>query len=362
MALAVVAVLVSGAVMFAAASRLRTREQAIADAAAPPRPVLTEPVESRPLVVQQIFRGEVVAGSERSVAATALEGRDSVVTGTPVGVGDEVEPGRPVIELAGRPVIVLVGEVPAYRDLRPGDVGRDVAQLEAALASLGYRVGREDGAYDSVVAAAVAELWSSLGYEPITDGPGAGAILRKAEVAFVPRLPARVLELGGSAGTLITEGPLVRLASGPLNVSATLAATEIVDLDVGDAVTMRSERSGSEFEGKIGMIGAARLDPETSQRVVDITLVPTEAPLADELGAAWVISLTVAATDQPVLVVPSAAIYTAQSGDREVVVRRDDGTEDRVRVEPGLSDGGFVEVSPSPADALRPGDEVVVGR
>ena len=42
-------------------------------------------------------------------------------------------PGSVIVEVAGRPLFVFPGTVPAYRNLSPGETGTDVAQLQAGL-------------------------------------------------------------------------------------------------------------------------------------------------------------------------------------------------------------------------------------
>ncbi|HEX2699304.1 MAG TPA: peptidoglycan-binding domain-containing protein, partial [Acidimicrobiales bacterium] len=56
------------------------------------------------------------------------------------------------------------GEVPMYRDLRPGDTGADVRQLEEALVRLGFPPGRVDGTYDVSTEAAVDAWYDAAGY------------------------------------------------------------------------------------------------------------------------------------------------------------------------------------------------------
>ncbi|NIR36168.1 MAG: hypothetical protein GWN79_00915, partial [Actinobacteria bacterium] len=52
--------------------------------------------------------------------------------------GSVVEQGDVLMEVNGAPIVVLYGEVPAYRMLRRNVEGDDVAQLQAALQALGY--------------------------------------------------------------------------------------------------------------------------------------------------------------------------------------------------------------------------------
>ena len=53
-------------------------------------------------------------------------------------VGDRVGCGDVLYRVDDRAVLLLCGSVPAYRDLRTGDHGRDVRQLNQNLHLLGY--------------------------------------------------------------------------------------------------------------------------------------------------------------------------------------------------------------------------------
>ena len=86
-----------------------------------------------------------------------------------------------ILEVAGRPVILLPGELPVYRTLRAGVSGPDVTQLKAALLALGIDPGNAGAnAYDAGVAAAVRELYSRVGYPAPTAGEEADAALAGA--------------------------------------------------------------------------------------------------------------------------------------------------------------------------------------
>ena len=119
-------------------SRVRSADQAAAEAAPPPRSVVTVPVELRVLSSTVITRGLVApVVSTAVIGPLPSSGAQGTVTGVFVKVGDSVTEGARVVEVAGRPVFVLVGAVPAYRSLRPGMVGADVRQLQEALARVG---------------------------------------------------------------------------------------------------------------------------------------------------------------------------------------------------------------------------------
>ena len=79
--------------------------------------------------------------------------------------------GDVMFTASGRPVMVLQGGVPAYRDMVPGTSGADVEQLEEAMKRLGFDPGDVDGIYDEKTGAAVAKWYQSKGHEPF--GPTA---------------------------------------------------------------------------------------------------------------------------------------------------------------------------------------------
>jgi len=65
-------------------------------------------------------------------------------------------------------------------------------------------------------------------------------------------------------------------------------------------------------------------------------------------------------TEGPVLTVPVAAIVTTASGTSYVTVARADGKQTQVPVTPGISENGYVQVTPVRGGKLAVGDSVVV--
>ena len=147
-----------------------------------PGPV-TAPVEERVIENTVVLRGEV--GYADSVAVNldgaGGEGR-AVVTGQVPEVGAVFNAGNVALEVTGRPVIVLPGELPAYRNLSIGMRGPDVLQLKQALSSLGYASGDlGNDTFDWDTAAGLGALYEQLGYPAATGGPEAQEQLRGAE-------------------------------------------------------------------------------------------------------------------------------------------------------------------------------------
>jgi len=127
---------------------------------------ITVPVESRVLSNTVTLRGDVAFDDavEVKVAAGELAG-PAVVTGAVPAVGTTLDALSVALEVAGRPVIVLPGALPAYRTLRAGQTGPDVTQLKEALRTAGFDPGGSDS-YDSATAAAVVALYEKVGYAP----------------------------------------------------------------------------------------------------------------------------------------------------------------------------------------------------
>jgi HlyD family secretion protein len=153
----------------------------IASSATPPGPsTVTVPVTAEPHTLTAVATGSV---SEQVVArlvtpqSPAAEGALPVLTKVPVSAGDSFSPGDVVAEISGRPLIVLPGRFPLYRDIHRGDTGPDVLQLRRGLAAVGLT--RQAGStWDASAEQALGQLYASRGYavaEDLVGGRGATA-------------------------------------------------------------------------------------------------------------------------------------------------------------------------------------------
>ncbi|MEV8587645.1 peptidoglycan-binding domain-containing protein [Streptomyces sp. NPDC051180] len=315
-----VAALTAGAVLLTGAGvvagTLVTSPAQLAAAAGPPPPdVLTARVERRVLHETVVLRGTVVAGQTVRVAAPAAggEGGAAVVTKVPVAAGATVRPGQVVLEVSGRPVVVLPGRLPAYRDLRPGARGTDVAQLQDALAALGHgRGGDPRGTFGAGTEEAVTEFYSSAGYDPrpaVDDGgaavdgarravtgaeraaedtrdallappdatalralrkardraaadladartalaaarAAAGPMVPAAEIVFVERFPARVATVDVAPGSPVSGSPMT-LSSGRLMARGYLQEHQRGMVRPGRTVRVLDEETGAERTAEV---------------------------------------------------------------------------------------------------------------
>jgi HlyD family secretion protein len=386
--------------------------QVAAEAAAPGPTLLTAVVEKRVLRDTVLVRGTVVA--ERSVTVTpagARDGAEPVVTAVRTRAGATVTPGQVLLEVSGRPLISLQGAIPAYRDLRPGSRGKDVRQLQAALAALGHDSGADDGVFGAATKRAVADLYADLGYEPATTGDederalrAARATVRQAEldlarsragartrasdatreaaqdagavaaaltaaraeleelekrtgvmvpvgeVVFLPTIPARVDRVNGAVGSAVAA-PLVVLSVGRPVVRATLAPADAALVKAGQRADIVAEALGVTVAGRvISVSGDGRL-AVAGTRPLDPRMIGQDVRLTVES----------ATTGRAVLVVPLAAVSaTADGGTRVVRIAAGDAQQS-VPVVVGASGDGYAEVRPT-SGRLAARDRVAVGR
>ncbi|HEY1175410.1 MAG TPA: hypothetical protein VGF17_04580 [Phytomonospora sp.] len=229
---------VSSGVAVWAGSQARTPAQVSAEADAPEPSTVTATVQEGPLAASRKFVGEL--GREVALPVKAPSagsengggGAEQIVTFLPRKSGDEVRNGQSVIEISGRPVIALQGKFPAFRDIKEGDKGRDVSQLQQALSPLyGTPV---TGTFDARTTADVKRLYGALGYQQSTvdgeatageDGettPGPKLVsVPAAELLVVKSLPATVGKVSAQVG-LPAKDTLLTLVGGAWQVSVPL--------------------------------------------------------------------------------------------------------------------------------------------
>ncbi|MCE7986404.1 MAG: peptidoglycan-binding protein [Caldilinea sp. CFX5] len=150
-----------------AGSQIQSPAEIAARTAPPtPSPILF-PIEERTLSTVIITRGTARFGASQAISLvpSTIKGEVGVVTTLPAR-GDQLTEGASILTVSGRPLFILQGDVPTFRDLGPGVVGEDVQQLEAALQRLGFDPGPADSRYDEQTEAAVTAWYQAAGWEP----------------------------------------------------------------------------------------------------------------------------------------------------------------------------------------------------
>ncbi|TWG04977.1 hypothetical protein FHX80_113449 [Streptomyces brevispora] len=200
----VVAAVVLGTVGVGASMVIKSPAQAAAEAGAPQQDVLTAAVEHRVLVSSVITRGQVRAGQTVNVSPQVSGGDEgatgAVITKLAVKAQDVLRSGRLLMEVSGRPVFVLRGKLPVYRDLRPGSEGDDVGQLQKALQDLGHPTAPDaGGSFGTGTKTALNSFYASIGYDPLPAQDGDGEGVRSAAGAV--RSAERALEDAKESGS-----------------------------------------------------------------------------------------------------------------------------------------------------------------
>jgi hypothetical protein len=163
LALSLIAVILLAVVSWVAGSKIQSPAEAAARTAPPtPSPILV-PVEERVLSSDVITRGTARFGLPQSIslAPSPLKSEAGVITTLPAR-GDQLKEGDILLTASGRPVFLLQGETPVYRDLVSGLSGADVRQLEAALKRLKFDPGAVDGIFDEKTSGRVRPVYQRI--------------------------------------------------------------------------------------------------------------------------------------------------------------------------------------------------------
>lgn len=327
----------------------------IAARTAPPRAsLITVPLERRVLTSDVVTRGTVGFGSPITVTlpASSVKQGNRIVTVAPKE-GAEVGEGGVALAVSERPVVVLEGTKPMYRDLAAGARGDDVRQLEAALSRLGHNPGPKDGIFDSGTVNAINSLLAITGFGPVTGG-GVPA----DEVLFVPKLPVRIGEVTVKPGD-VPDGPIMTVTSSELTVTASLSAEDVKLVRTGAPVTLEDPDKGLRAGGTVTVVAGSPGTNDVDPQRFYLEIAPKDAPPAFA-GSSVVVSIAVSSTEGEVLAAPLAALSTSADGTTHLEVQGPDGSTRSVAVRPGLVAKGMVAVTPL-GDNLKAGDLVVVG-
>lgn len=161
-------VVVAAGIGWFVGSQIRSPAEAAAEAEPPPASNITVEVVSEELSADVVTRGDVVYDEpvQVTLSGSFANQPERLIVTQAVEAGVDLDEGDVVVEVVGRPVMLLTGEIPMYRDLRPGSSGDDVLQLEEALARMGLFEGVPDQTWDEATGAAVAAWYEQAGYRP----------------------------------------------------------------------------------------------------------------------------------------------------------------------------------------------------
>ena len=258
-----------------AGSRIMSPAEAAARTAPPtPSPILV-PVEQRVLSSDVVTRGTAHFGVplSLSIVPSSLKADSGIVTSLPAQ-NMQLQEGDVVLTVSGRPVFILQGDVPAFRDLVPGLSGTDVRQLEEALRRLGFDPGMVDGVYDEQTSAAVAAWYTAGRWEPFSATDQQLAHIRELEHALAVAInDQQAAEDSLAAAPLgITAARANANAANLYAASNANAKTTTRDTVMANTNSTSEDRANAnaDLEAATAAVNAAQLEGEvTIQAAVD---------------------------------------------------------------------------------------------
>nr|AFI57020.1 QmnK [Amycolatopsis orientalis] len=309
----------------------------------------TAQVSVRDLSRTETMNGVIAYRDERDLPSA----KGGIVTML-AGVGETVKSGGVLMRVDERPVVLLNGTIPAYRDLGPGITdGPDVAQLEEALVNLGY--GKKSSTYpdahwNSVTTTALKKYQEDVG--AVIDGTAS-----LGDIVFTPG-DVRIAKRNTTVGAPVVPGQAVVTASSTERLVT-------VDLDpvnrdlvtVGAAVKVEPP-SGDKLDGTIEEVGTALEADADGKQVYKLKVKLADAAAAgDNVALAPVTVRYTTVVAQQALTVPVAAVVGVPGGGYAVdVLPPQGGPAVRTPVELGAWGDGFVVVT----GGVQAGDKVEV--
>ncbi|MFP5360379.1 MAG: peptidoglycan-binding protein [Actinomycetes bacterium] len=326
----------------------------------------TVAVEQRDVELYTEYAGTLGYGDAVSIVARG----SGVLTGVP-DAGADLGRGDVAFEVDEEPVVLLYGELPAWRTLEEGvDDGPDVLQLELNLARLGYGDSITiDEEFTSETAAALEALEEDLG-QSSPDGS-----LDPGEVVFSEgRIRVDSVESRGNSvtagGTVITAALLEEVVDAVADdgsADATVTPTQSVTLTVSTAdqgdfaegeevtVVLADGREAAAVVSDVGETARRNGTGPDSELVIDVTIAITEEPEGGLIEGPANVRVP-SEVRAGVLMVPVRALVALAEGGYAVEVADASGSTAYVPVETGVFQDGYVEV----AGDLAAGDSVVV--
>jgi peptidoglycan hydrolase-like protein with peptidoglycan-binding domain len=292
-------------------------------------PAATTTVTRQTLVQAVTLTGRLSYGDPTPLSSTAT----GTVTWLPAP-GTLVKRGGPLLRVDDRPVVLLYGAIPSYRDIAEPAKGADVRQLKRNLAALGYRGFSVDDDFTAATTAAV-KRWQHDLKIPETGLVERGRIVYAATAV---RIAKQLVRLGASA-----SGDVLSYTGSTHVVSVPADASEAAWAAPGAKVTVTLP-SGASIGGTVSSVTDA--PSTTGDRATGqvITIVLADQGALGQLGEVEVGIRYVAKERKDVLTVPVPALLALAEGGYGLEVV--DGPTSRVvAVTVGLFADGRVEVA-----------------
>jgi hypothetical protein len=326
----------------------------------------------------------VVPGSSSGSAGSASSGPSGSGAGTFTwlpAVGQTIRQGQAIYQVSGTPVVLLYGNVPAYRDLSPGMTGADVTELNTDLVKLGYATASALGPrsgwdyFSGETAYALGLLQAHLGLTQTGTLPLGQAVFLPGAIQITGLGTGAVPGGSAAAGaTVLTGSSLTPVVTMDLDasmqtevaagnkVSVTLPDGSVTTGVISSVSTATSSSSSSSSSSSAngsnsGSSGPGSGSSGSSAATITVVVSLTDPKAAGSLTQVPVQVTITTGSVSNVLIVPVDALL-AQPGGGYAVEVTGPGGHHLVKVTPGLFDdaAGTVQVTGN----VTPGQRVVV--
>jgi len=289
---------------------------------------------------QTMLDTDDVSGHLGYSAQTTLAGRiEGVVTKVPLA-GDVIGRGKPIYRVDNQPIVLMFGDVAAYRTLGPGVTGQDVRQLEDNLKALGYGSLGTGTVFTATTANAV-KRWQKDQGLPQTGQVELGRIVFAPGEIRIDSIAVGVNQSTGGGEEVLQYTGTGRQVTAQLQVSQQRLARE------GSQVQIQMP-DGKTVAGRVERVYTVVEEPQDSgsepQTLINAVISLRDPTAAAGVEAAVVTVVFTADERKDVLTVPIAALVALAEGGYGVEVVEGDTTH-YIRVQTGLFAHGRVEIS-----------------
>ncbi|MGW6457823.1 peptidoglycan-binding protein [Streptomyces sp. NPDC055078] len=305
-------------------------------------PPATATVVRTDLVRSKTVDGKLDFAQHRPVKS-AVEGTVTVAASE----GKTLRRGQALYELNDKPVTLLYGPVPMFREMKAGDRGSDVLQLERNLRDLGF--GSElyaDIRYDKDTEAAVKRWQKSLNRDT-TGRVGRGDVVFQPGEVKVASAEAALADQVGPDETVLTIAstkPVVRARLEQTDGALTSPGTRVeVTLPSGKTAAGKVAGTVRPEEPASGGGGGGGAQEEIT---VEVVLNGGAGAASGEDAKASASVKFVSEARRGVLAVPVEAVVALRGENGGYGLQVVQGTTSKmVRVETGMAADGQIEVS-----------------
>ncbi|SFX78597.1 peptidoglycan-binding protein (plasmid) [Streptomyces atratus] len=274
-------------------------------------------------------------------------------------VGAVVKAGAKLYEVDGRPVVLLTGDRPMWRDLGP-DIsdGPDVEQLKRNLIKLGHADGlglTADQKFTPATVTAVKRWQKALGEKQT-------GTVTLGSVVMLPQAAVRVQQLGAQLGSALGSTAVMTVSGTDLVATVQPADNQLSQFKPNGRVTVKLA-DGSTIDGRIRSLvrggsgdgGDNGSDGSGGADKTTVTIALDHQRQAKQAGPSSVTVTVVGETVSDALIVPVTALLALDGGGYGVQVVS--GTTTRlVRIQLGLVADAKAQITGD----VRAGAQVVI--